>query len=54
MPCMKPRSKATVKLSVFVTPEQKRALDAISRKTGAPLVFIVRQAIGAYLKGQKL
>ena len=50
---MKPKSKADVKLSIFVTPEQKRALDKISETTGAPLTFIVRQAIERYLKEQR-
>ena len=50
---MKPKQKADIKLSVFVTPEQKRALDKISETTGAPLTFIVRQAIDRYLKENK-
>jgi predicted DNA-binding protein len=50
---MKPKTKADVKISVFVTREQKRALDQISEKTGAPLTFIVRQAIERYLKEQR-
>jgi predicted DNA-binding protein len=37
-----------------VTPEQKKALDAITDKTGVPITFTVRQALEAYLKGQKL
>jgi predicted DNA-binding protein len=48
------KSEATIKISVFVTPEQKKALDAITEKTGAPITFTVRQALDAYLKGQKL
>ncbi len=50
---MKQKVKADVKLSVFVTAEQKRALDKISEATGAPLTFIVRQAIERYLKEHK-
>jgi len=50
---MKPKQKADIKLSVFVTPDQKRALEKISETTGAPLTFIVRQAIDRYLQEQK-
>jgi predicted DNA-binding protein len=47
------KSKATIKVSAFVTPEQKKTLDAISARTGAPLVFIVRKAIDAYLEQEQ-
>ena len=50
---MKAKAKASVKISAFVTPAQKKALDAISANTGAPLVFLVRKAIEDYLARTK-
>jgi predicted DNA-binding protein len=50
---MRAKSKPGTRLSVFVTAQQKRALDKISETTGAPLTFIVRQAIERYLKERK-
>jgi predicted DNA-binding protein len=34
-------------------PEHRKALDAISKKTGAPLAELLRRAVELYLKAQR-
>lgn len=42
-----------VKLNLYVTPEQKMALDKLSEKTGVPTSEFIRRAIDAALKVAK-
>jgi predicted DNA-binding protein len=39
--------------TIFLEPEQKKKLEAISAKTGAPVAELIRRAIDAYLKAQR-
>ena len=34
---------------IYLKQEQRRKLDALSRRTGAPLAHIIREAVDAYL-----
>lgn len=37
-------------MNVFLEPAQKKALDKLSAKTGAPVAELIRRAISIYLK----
>ena len=36
-------------MNVFLTPEQKQALEKLSAKSGAPVAELIRRAIDTYL-----
>jgi len=39
-----------IRMNVYLSPEQKVALDKLSTKTGAPTAELIRRAIDLYLK----
>lgn len=39
-----------VRTNIWLGEDQKKELDALSRKTGAPVSALIRKAIEAYLK----
>lgn len=38
-----------IRMNVFLDAAQKRALEKLSAKTGAPVAELIRRAVGAYL-----
>jgi predicted DNA-binding protein len=38
-----------IRMNVYLDPRHKEALEAVSKKTGAPVAELVRRAIDAYL-----
>jgi len=47
----KPKQKLNmVRVSTYLTKEEKADLDALHEKTGAPITEIIRRAVDAYLK----
>jgi predicted DNA-binding protein len=42
-----------IRMNVFITPEQKQALEQMAAKTGAPVAELIRRAIDAYLKRRR-
>jgi metal-responsive CopG/Arc/MetJ family transcriptional regulator len=50
----KPKQKLNmIRVSVYLTKEQKAQLDSIYEKTGAKSAEIIRRALDAYLKEHK-
>jgi len=43
-------SENKIRMNVFLDPEQKRDLEKLSSKNGAPVAELIRRAIDAYLK----
>ena len=41
---------AKIRMNVYLSPEQKDALDKLSTKIGAPTAELIRRAIDLYLK----
>jgi len=41
------------RMNVYIEPEQKERLEAISKKTGAPVAELIRRAINLFLKEKK-
>jgi hypothetical protein len=41
------------RMNVYLEPEQKAKLEAISDKTGAPVAELIRRAIDLFLKEKK-
>lgn len=39
-----------IRMNVYLSPEQKQALDKLSAQTGAPTAELIRRAIDLYLK----
>lgn len=39
-----------IRMNVFLNPDQKRDLEKLSTKSGAPVAELIRRAIDAYLK----
>ena len=39
-----------IRMNVFLDPDQKRDLEKLSSKSGAPVAELIRRAIDAYLK----
>ena len=39
-----------IRMNVFLSPEQKRALEKLSARTGASVAEIIRRAVDAHLK----
>jgi predicted DNA-binding protein len=46
-------SMAKTRMNIYLTAEQKRKLETLSDKTGAPVAELVRRAIDAYLSLRK-
>jgi len=46
-------SMAKIRMNIYLTGEQKRKLETVSDKTGAPVAELVRRAIDAYLVSRK-
>ena len=46
-------SMAKTRMNIYLNGEQKRKLEKLSGKTGAPVAELVRRAIDAYLKLRK-
>jgi predicted DNA-binding protein len=44
---------AKTRMNIYLNGEQKRKLEKLSDKTGAPVAELVRRAIDAYLKLRK-
>ncbi len=44
---------AKTRMNIYLTGEQKRKLEKLSEKTGAPVAELVRRAIDAYLASRK-
>jgi len=44
---------AKIRMNIYLNREQKRKLDKLSDKTGAPVAELVRRAIDAYLAARK-
>jgi len=44
---------AKIRMNIYLTGEQKRKLEMLSDKTGAPVAELVRRAIDAYLVSRK-
>jgi len=42
-----------MRMNIYLTKEQKKALEKLSAKTGAPVAELVRRAIDAYLTTRK-
>ena len=40
----------TVRVNTTLTAEQKKALDQLTERTGAPLTWLIQQAIDEYLQ----
>lgn len=40
----------TTRVNVTLTLEQKKALDQLNEKTGAPLTWLIQQAVAQYLE----
>jgi predicted DNA-binding protein len=40
-------------MNVYLEPEQKQRLEAISKKTGAPVAELIRRSINLFLKEHK-
>jgi len=47
---MKKRPFEAVRLTFYISTEQKVGLDRLSEETGAPLTVLVRRALDAYLE----
>lgn len=43
----------TVKMMLYFREDQRKALEALAEKTGAPLAELVRRAVDMYVKAQK-
>lgn len=41
------------RMNVYLNPEQKKALEQMAEKTGAPVAELIRRAIDAYLKAKR-
>jgi predicted transcriptional regulator len=39
-----------IRMNVFLEPAQKRALEKLSAKSGAPVAMLIRRAVTAFLK----
>ena len=44
-----PVSMAKTRMNIYLSDEQKRKLETLSDKTGAPVAELVRRAVDAYL-----
>ena len=42
-----------IRTNIYLTPAQKRLLERLSARTGAPVAELVRRAIDAYLATRK-
>ena len=42
-----------LRMNVYLNDDQKRALEKLSAKTGAPVAELIRRAIDAYLTSRK-
>ena len=40
----------TIRVNTNITAEQKKALDRLTKTTGAPLTWLIQQAIALYLE----
>jgi hypothetical protein len=40
---------SATRTQIYLTPEQRRRLDAIGRREGKPLAALIREAVDAYL-----
>ena len=47
------KSEQTVRINLFIPREQKQKLDLLTERTGAPLTWLVSQAIAQYLESRK-
>ena len=43
-----------LRMNIYVTKEQKKALEKLSAKTGAPIAELIRRAVDAYLTTRKV
>lgn len=44
---------SSTRTQIYLTDEQRRALDARGRRTGAPLARMIREAVDAYLASDR-
>jgi predicted DNA-binding protein len=47
------RAVTKLRTNIYLTPDQKRLLERLSDRTGAPVAELVRRAIDAYLAARR-